>query len=139
MTAPRPKVDLVQVFCANFESPRDCTGPLARRRDVTWPEVRGMSPSDLMDARYSRCTLEIFNLVLSGEGAHLLGETLEYYARLPVRKVSNPRVIARALLGTDPPLAEGTLGEVERQVESDFEMWQKRAIAILHRPATHRW
>lgn len=137
MTATRPTVDLVQVFCVNFESTRDFSGPVSRRRDAPWPKLRGVSHSDLVEARISRYTLEVFNLVLSGDGEHLIREALPHYASLPAQKIASPTAIARVLVGSDPPLAEGSQQEIERQIERNIEEWRMKAIQILRRTGEH--
>lgn len=126
-----PKVDLVRVFCANFDSHFDYSGSRTRRRPVEWPRLSGVSDFDLMDARTSRYTLEVYNLVLAGDGSHLVPDPLAHYASLPVERVASARAIAAVLLGTEPPLAAGPLADVEAAVSSDLKKWHERAIAIV--------
>ncbi len=131
MSARQPTVDLVQVFCANFDSHRDYSGPERRRREVEWPRIEGVSHADLAEAKISRYTLEIFNLVLSGEGDHLIPDVLAYYVALPVDRIASTRAIAKVLIGSRPPLVEGSLAEVEERIGSDLDMWRTRAGRVL--------
>ena len=130
MTA-QPHVDLVQVFCANFDSRLDFSGPVTRSRSVSWPSLSGLEPSVVMDARISRYTLEVFNLVLAGDGDHLIPEPLDFYAGLAVEQLASASAIARVLLHQEIALAQGSVEEVERAISRDLAKWRERAVARL--------
>lgn len=131
MNPKRPIVDLVQVFCSNFESHLDLSGPRSRRRQVEWPPFHDMSEADVVTAKISRYTLEVFNLVLSGEGDHLIPDVLAYYVALPVQRIASSRAIAYALTRSIPPLSDGSVMELETIITGNLFDWKQRAAQLL--------
>jgi hypothetical protein len=131
MNAKRPTIDFVQVFCSNFESPRDFSGPRACQRNVEWQGVAGVSASDLTSARISRMSLEVLNLVLADEGAHLIPDPLSIYVTARPDCIVDARAIALVLLGCVPPLVHGEVAEIEHAIVNNVMEWQERAKHLL--------
>lgn len=132
MSVKQPKVDLVQVFCANFESRQDFSGPKPRLRKplVEWP-LPDFTKSEEMAAHISRFSLEVLNLVLSGHGEHLIPDQLGVYANLPADRIADPKIIAQVLLRHRPPLVEGDLATIERDIAASIVYWRARALERL--------
>lgn len=135
-------VDPFVEFCTHFPSPLSLDGVLARRVDVAWPEISGVTSEFVLSARISRYTAEVFNCVLSGRGDQLLPDALWFYCygtdlgtlqkgpgvpRRPISQVFDARAVAAVLLATDPPISIGRSVNLVAEVTEAAAAWRDKA------------
>jgi len=128
----QPTVDPVQVFCSNFPSYLDLSGPTLRWiPEVNWSDELKNS----ICLRISRYSLEVLQLVLdeSAKHEHLARAVLEFYAPSPIERFCDCNKIASALRQMN--LSELEYDELVNQLTDRVHTWlelaTKRAQQLL--------
>jgi len=144
-----PTIDLIQVFCANFDCDLDLRYPPGvvrrSRKGVVWPDLSATNlfqDSDSYDRkvqihrleillRRSRYSLEVLNLLLSTQDPlpHLMQAVKTHYSCTPTSENFHPEMMVYALraLGMLPPEMDESLAISDAL--SKYEKWLGLATA----------
>ncbi len=122
-------VDPVRLFCLNCSPSVDLRG--RRPTSVPASEYRiaqtALTYGELISLRTYRNTLQVFDLIVSGQGEHLYRPMLEFYGPRE-EPYEYMRLVAKFLVTSEPPLLEESIEEVARHVKASVDRWKARAL-----------
>lgn len=126
-----PVVDPVRLFCLNCPPSVDLSG----RRPTSVPPSEdriaraALTFNERLSLRTYRNTLQVYDLIASGQGEHLFKPMVEFYG--PREEPDEYfRIVAKFLVTSDPPLLEEPVEEVEHRFKASVERWKARALEV---------